>query len=235
MGFLRYLILLGIQRFSQAYFQTFVRSINLRRDDDWKDIKLVLVLNHTSLYEFLYSAFIPKPFLKRFAYHGMFPVADQTLNKPIMGRIFKFLAPKVISLTRKRDASWSSFLDQWDRDGVIIFFPEGRMKRQDGLDKFGKAMTVRGGVYDLLQRVGSGDILLVYPAGLHHINTPGNLTVSLHKDLHITLEKTQIGALIDPQSNLDESNLKKNLITELERRRQIYAHSFEADADTWIF
>ena len=48
------------------------------------------------------------------------------------------LGPNVIRITRKRDESWQYFLKQIDTDTMIIFAPEGRMKRKDGLDKFEK-------------------------------------------------------------------------------------------------
>ncbi len=228
MSLVRFLILMGIKNFSSVFYRTHLRTINISPEDNWDSIKAVLVLNHTSLWEFLYSAFIPSRFFKRFSEHGMFPIADKTANRPFVGRAFKLFAPKVISLTRKRDNTWSFFLGEHDDQSVVIFFPEGRMKRPNGLDRNGNPMTVRGGFFDLISQIGQGDILFAYAGGLHHIQKPGQFIPKVFKDIYMTLEKISIDDFIKPFADLPPAKKRKALTAELERRRDLYAQEFSS-------
>ena len=139
-----------------------------------RDVRLVIVLNHTSLFEPIYLGGLPWSFVWALAKGATFPAADITFNRPILGKFFRFLAPSVVSITRNRDDTWTEFLTTCSPESVIMIAPEGRMKRHDGLDKNGQPMTVRGGVADILAGMTwDGLILLVYSGGLHHIHAPG--------------------------------------------------------------
>ena len=75
------------------------------------------------------------------------------------GPFFSRLAPKVVSVSRKRDRSWSHFLEQVSPEqDILIYTPEGRMKRKNGLDKNGLPMSVRGGIYDILKKFRGKDM-----------------------------------------------------------------------------
>ncbi len=47
------------------------------------------------------------------------------------------------------------------------------MKRPNGFDKFGKPMTVRGGIADIIDSMESGKMVLCLSGGLHHVQIPG--------------------------------------------------------------
>ena len=61
--------------------------------------------------------------------------------------------------------------------------PEGRMKRPNGLDKFGKAMTIRGGVTDIIEVLNDGGMILALSGGLHHVQAPGQHFPRLFKKI----------------------------------------------------
>ncbi|MBM4253136.1 MAG: hypothetical protein FJ146_14280 [Deltaproteobacteria bacterium] len=180
MSFIRFLVLMKIKMISLLYFRFDVAWFGPKPERrNWSDIRLAVILNHTSLLEPIFAAVLPVGFLWRIASRGMFPAADLTMNRPIAGRLFRILAPQVIALTRKRDESWQQFLDQIDPNAVMLFLPEGRMKRPNGLDKHGKPMTVRGGIVDVLQLLGHGKMLIAVSGGLHHLRFRKRLQLRL--------------------------------------------------------
>ena len=78
------------------------------------------------------------------------PGADKTLDRPLVGTLYKLMSPGITSITRKRDDTWEQFVHSISPDSIIVIAPEGRMKRKNGLDLDGNKMTVRSGVADLL-------------------------------------------------------------------------------------
>ena len=139
---------------------------------DWGRLRVLVVLNHTSLYEPLLAGFGDCRLLWLFARHGVLPVAEKTMKRRI-GFLFRGLVRHPIVITRQRDHTWDSVLNTIDDRSIVILLPEGRMKRADGLDAGGHPMTIRGGIADILAPLDSGRILLVYSGGLHHIQIPG--------------------------------------------------------------
>src|SRR5690606_9625185 len=137
------------------------------------EVRLVVFLNHTSLFEPLFIRFAPWSFVWNIAHKVIVPGADVTLERPLAGRVLKVLLPGVIPITRKADESWEHFLSLVNGDVITAILPEGRMKRRNGLGKEGKPMSVRGGVADILERLEQGKLLFVYSGGLHHIQCPG--------------------------------------------------------------
>lgn len=188
--------------------------------EDWTKVSLVLVLNHTSLIEFLLGVMFPFKFLNQIAMRLIMPVADKTLNDPYFGPFFKHLAPKTISLTRKRDQSWDQFLNQVDANDLCIFMPEGRMKRLNGLDKDGNKMSVKTGVYDLMQRFHGQQMLLVYSKGLHHVLPPGRKLPKLFKKIEAKAEVLSISNYLQKFSS--ELEPWKKVALDLEKRRDKY-------------
>ncbi len=169
---------------------------------------MIIFLNHTSLLEPIFLAVLPINFLWAFAKHGLYPAADITINRPIVGRMFKILSPNTVSITRLRDSSWQTFLSLISDKSMIVIMPEGRRKRKTGLDKYGKPMTVRGGVVDALKILGQGPMLLAVSGGLHDLYPL--------KKLKISFEVTDIKAF------LEVGQFNKTTICEnLERTRDL--------------
>jgi len=195
----------------------------------WQQIRLVVVLNHTSLFEPLYAGALPWRFVWALAKGATFPAADITVNRPLLGKFFRFLAPSVVSITRNRDGTWTEFLKTCSPDSVIMIAPEGRMKRPDGLDKNGQPMTVRGGIADVLAGMTwDGLILFAYSGGLHHIHAPGQGFPRLFQTARINFEAVDLqeyrrlmGVPPEGASNGDEPwrHFRKRVVSDLEQRR----------------
>ena len=157
-------------------------------DVEWKDVNLVFLLNHTSLFEMVYTGILPVRFLWQLSGKLVYPVADITFDKLILGNMLKVLAPTVVRLTRKKDESWTYFLSQITDDSIVIFLPEGRMKRPNGLDKLGNPMTMKGGACEVLKRFEHSKLLIVYSGGLHHVMPPGKHIPRLFKRVKVAME-----------------------------------------------
>lgn len=161
--------------------------------EHFNDVRLIVFLNHTSLYELLFIGFAPIKVLWRLSGELIAPGADITLNdRPIVGRIYHSLLPGMIPISRKKDETWEYFLEKASGDRLVAILPEGRMKRRDGFDKHGNPMTVRGGVADILSVKEIGKILFIYSAGLHHIHTPGEALPTIFKSIRANAEMIEI-------------------------------------------
>lgn len=141
-------------------------------EERWEPYRLVVILNHTSLFEFLYVAVCPDGFLRRMARDGVVPIAEKTVQRPFVGRFWRMIAGRVVPVTRERDETWTRVVDAAGREAMVIILPEGRMMRASGLDQKGKAMTIRGGIADLIGAMEDGKMLIAYSQGLHHVHTP---------------------------------------------------------------
>lgn len=186
----------------------------------WDEIKLIILLNYTSLFEFLYVGVMPNSFLHKLSKRMVAPAADKTMNRPIVGLFFKLFNPGIMSITRKRDETWTDFLDSIYDDSVILIVPEGRMKRADGMDVSGNKMNVRSGILDILIGLQHGKIAFAYSGGLHHVQIPDkSLFPNLFKTLKMNLEvldidayKTQFSAIIGSE------RWKENILNDLQFR-----------------
>ena len=158
----------------------------------WNDMRLIIFLNHTSLFEVLYVGFLPVYFLRMLSKRMVMPGADKTMERPFVGILFKLFSPGIASITRRRDSSWHHFLDSIGEDSITIIAAEGRMKRKTGLDVFGKKMTVRPGVVDVLGQLHSGQLLIAYSGGLHHVQVPGEGWPRIFKKLKMDIEAFDI-------------------------------------------
>jgi len=154
----------------------------------WNEVKLIVFLNHTSLFEVLYLGFLPVSFLRMLSKRMVAPGADKTLNRPVVGAFFKLFSPGMTPITRKRDDTWQQFLESIHDDSIIIIAPEGRMKRKTGLDLEGNKMTVRSGVVDVLSGLDKGQLIFAYSGGLHHVQIPGEGFPRVFKTLKMDLE-----------------------------------------------
>jgi 1-acyl-sn-glycerol-3-phosphate acyltransferase len=195
----------------------------------WDDLRIVTVMNHTSLFEWLFSAGLPDHFLKRIATRGHVPVADKTISRPFFGVFLRLLSPHMISITREPDHTWQAVIDRLDDNSMVIIFPEGRMKRANGLDKHGKPMTARGGIADVLTAIPSGRMLIAYSGGLHHVQSPGQTLPRPFKTIRMALEFVDIETYRNSMLQTDCSGGFRQAVREdLDRRRDLHSGRLEA-------
>jgi hypothetical protein len=151
------------------------------------------------------------------------PAASKTTDRPLVGLVFKFVAHHVIAITRQRDDTWFQVLRTIDPDSMVVIAPEGRMKRETGLDLHGNPMTVRGGVADILQAIGSGRMLIAYSGGLHHVQIPGKVP-RIFKTVRLRVENLEIADYVNEMlARGGEEAFKKTVIRDLEERRDRYS------------
>lgn len=162
--------------------------------DVWKNARLLALMNHTSLYEPLFANALSIPFTWHFISRMVAPAAEKTLKRPIAGTFWKLMVPNAMSITRKRDGTWTNFMDTISDDSIIVIAPEGRMKRPNGLDVDGKKMTVRGGIADILEKTHAGYFILFYSGGLHHVQAPGQFFPRPFQRIKMNLEWLDIAS-----------------------------------------
>jgi hypothetical protein len=185
----------------------------------WGNIRLIVFLNHTSLFEPVFLGVPPPNFIWRLAAHGVVPAADKTTDRPLVGMVFKFIAHQVIPITRQRDDTWSQVMSTIEPDSMVAIAPEGRMKRANGLDLHGNPMTVRGGVADILLAMKSGKMLIAYSGGLHHVQIPGRAP-RIFKTIRLRGETLEISDYIrSMMEHGGPEQFKRNVIKDLEARR----------------
>lgn len=217
-----YAFLLAIKIFSRTFYRFDISWTGNLPNDPWANLRLVLILNHTSLYEPLFCGWVPKRFLKNVARNGLIPIADKTFNRPMVGRFFRMVASNVISISRLRDISWDLFINKIRRDSLVIMLPEGRMKRKNGLDANGNPMTIRGGVADLLEAIPDGRMLIAYSGGLHHVQIPNQLMPRLFKTLQMRVESLDISHYKKMLwHNRGLKSFKQSVVADLEKRLSI--------------
>jgi 1-acyl-sn-glycerol-3-phosphate acyltransferase len=220
---LSYLVLLGAKAVSRAFFRIEVQWVGEPVADPWSDIRIVALLNHTSLYDWLFVAVPPNRLLRRLARHGVLPSAAKTMRRPLVGRFFGFLAGSVVTVSRERDHTWHEFLSCIGPDSMVLLAPEGRMKRATGLDLEGRPMTVRGGIADILKAVGGGRMLLAYSGGLHHVQTPGQLLPRPFRTIRVRVEPIDIEAYCRSLRAMPGSEeFKRAVRADLECRRDLH-------------
>lgn len=185
--FIGFMILSSVKIISMIFYRSEYTWLTKTPKNPWQNIRLMVFLNHTSLYEPLFTQILPFRYLWHLAGHFNIPGADITLNRPIVGTFWKLMVPNIASISRKKDATWEHYLDSIKETDVVMIAPEGRMKRPNGLDKFGKPMTVRGGIADIIESMDSGIMLLCLSGGLHHVQSPGQSFPNLFKTIRMNL------------------------------------------------
>jgi hypothetical protein len=220
--YLVFLLLVAVKVFTRLFYRVEMEWVGDPPRDRWRRIRLVAILNHTSLYEPLFAAGTPNHFLWRLARHGVVPIAQKTSGRALVGRFFGLIAQHVIPITRARDETWSEVLARIDPDAMVAILPEGRMKRANGLDSQGRSMTVRGGIAEILESIGDGRMLLAYSGGLHHVQVPGERFPKLWKTIRMRLELLDIGTYrreMLARAGGDPEGFKAAVIADLEARR----------------
>jgi len=214
-----FVLLLLLRSVSRALFRFRGVWTGVPLDGDWSQVKVLAILNHTSLYEPLLAGFAPTGLLGRFARHGVLPVADKTARRPV-GIFFRFLAREVVVVTRQRDQTWDDLMRRVDGDAIVMIMPEGRMMRKDGLDSAGRPMTIRGGIADILAAVDGGLMLLVYSGGLHHIQAPGEWVPRPLRQIRARIELVDIRSYTHQLGGShDVEAFRAAVIQDLTRRR----------------
>lgn len=217
-------VVFSLKFFSLIFFRTKATWLTPKENIHWEELRLAIILNHTSLYEPLFISALPNYRLWRAIKRVVVPIADVTMNRPIIGLFFKTLVPNAIAITRKRDETWDKFVAKAKENTLILIFPEGRMKRKDGLDKHGKPMSVKGGVADILELIEKGKMLIAYSGGLHHVQAPGDILPSLFKEICITFEELDIVEYKKLLSLNPSADFKSNMILDLETRMGKYCN-----------
>jgi hypothetical protein len=221
-SYIVFLILFAVKVFARIFYRLDVAWIGDPPADRWRRLRLTAILNHTSLYEALFTGACPNHFLWRLARHGVVPIAQKTTDRALVGRFYRLVAARVVSISRERDETWSEVLRQIDPDAMVLILPEGRMKRATGLDSQGKPMTVRGGIADILETMGEGRMLLAYSGGLHHVQVPGQRFPRLFRTVRMRLELVDIAAYrAEMMARYGERGFKRAVAEDLERRRDL--------------
>lgn len=224
--FVTYSILLLVKLLSRIFFRHQWGWVGDEGKDPWgADIRIVAILHHTSLYEPVFAAVPPNRFLRRIAREGVIPIADKTLQRPLVGRFFRLVASDVVPVTRQRDETWRELVQRAGPGKMVLLLPEGRMKRATGLDAEGKPMTVRGGIADLIRTAGGGKMLLAYSGGLHHVQAPGEKLPRLFKTVRMNLELVDLTAYREELETRrgPEEGFRRVVVKDLERRRDLFS------------
>lgn len=220
--FLSYGALMAVKYATRALYDVREEWVGDVPADPWQDIRLIAVLNHTSLAEAIYLAVVPKRVLRRVARHAVLPVAEETMARTIEGWIFRTLVPNVVPITRKRDYSWTRVINQIDDpESMVTLFPEGRMMRPTGLDKTGSRMTVKPGIADVLLGLEHGRMIVAYSGGLHHVFAPGDPLPSFFKVVHVKLESIDIARYIE-ERKAEGWSFASAVVRDLTRRRDLH-------------
>ncbi len=218
--YLVFLLLFGIKLFARTFYRLEMRWLGDPPADRWRHLRIVAILNHTSLFEPLFAGGCPNHFLWRLSHHGVVPIAQKTSDRAVVGQFYGLIAKRVISITRERDETWNQVLAGIDPDAMVALLPEGRMKRANGLDSEGRPMTVRGGIADILETIGEGRMLLAYSGGLHHVQVPGQRFPRLWKTVRMNLELVDIGAYRrEMMAVAGAAGFKRAVTADLARRR----------------
>lgn len=222
-----FLILAALKYGSLLLWRLRLDWVGQSAGSSWKElpirqVRIVAILHHTSLYELVYTGMCPNRFLWRIASCGVLPAADKTISRPLVGMLFRLIARDVVSISRQRDHTWREVLRRISSNSMVLILPEGRMKRPNGLDLQGQPLTVRGGIADLLEATPDGIMLLAYSGGLHHIQTPGETIPRLFRPVSMHFEAIDIAAYRQEHMAGGEAAFKRNVIADLERRRDTF-------------
>ena len=217
-----FVILVAVKSTARIFFKLKNEWIGGEPENYALNTRIVAILNHTSLYEPLIAGYAQYRLLWKFARHGVLPVAEKTMKRPI-GLFFRLMVRHPIVVTRQRDKTWYNVLNKVGSKAITIILPEGRMKRANGLDSEGREMTIRGGIADILEALPDGRMLMVYSGGLHHIQVPGELLPTPFKTLRCRMETIDIPSYKEElKRDYPELNFRRAVIEDLTRRRDEY-------------
>lgn len=214
---IRFILLLFLKVLSSIFYPCKAQW-SPEKIHDWQNIKLIIFLNHTSLFEVVFIQLASLKGLWAIADRFIAPGADITCERPVVGKILRTLVPGIIPISRKKDATWQHFLSLVDHEKITAILPEGRMKRRNGLDKNGLPMNVRSGFVDILQKLHHGKILFVYSGGLHHIQAPGEKYPKIFKKVKANIEIVDLLKYKQQFNTADPSEFKVQVVTDVDNR-----------------
>jgi len=219
-----FLFLVALRLLARPFYRTRTRWVGEVPPEPWRGLRVVCLLHHTSLFEWLYILAVPYGFLWRVARHGVVPAAEKTVRRPIVGWFFRSIAAHVVSISRERDHTWRAVLSRIDPDSMVLILPEGRMMRRNGLDSHGQPMTVRGGIADILEAIPSGRMLIAYSGGLHHVQAPGEGLPRPFRSIWLNLEVVEIAGYRETRraEGVSDAGFKRAVVADLERRRDLH-------------
>jgi hypothetical protein len=216
---LSFLTQLLIKAFANLFFRFEIKWPNDNKNINWDEVRVIVLLNHTSLLEPLYLGFLPVKLLWRLSKKMVAPGADKTLNRPLVGFFYKVFSPGMVAITRKRDDSWKEFMESIASDSLIVIIPEGRMKRKNGLDLNGNKMTVKSGIAEVLEGLHSGKMIIAYSGGLHHVHVPGEKAYHFFKTLKMNLDLLDIADYKNMfPKPIGSEEWRKSVIADLQHR-----------------
>ncbi len=213
-----FLLISFVKLLSTLFYRFKVSWIGENKLNQWPQIRVIIFLNHTSLFEPLFLKIAPYGFIWKISRDLVIPGADITLQRPILGKFIKMLIPGCLPITRRNDETWRNFLSKMNSESVVAILPEGRMKRRGGLDKSGAIMSVRGGTSDILEFINDGQILFVYSGGLHHVQAPGDKFPKVFKTIEANLEMMKVSAYKKHIDKMDHHSFKRAVMQDLNQR-----------------
>ncbi len=224
-SYIVFLLLFSIKVAGKAFCRVRLEWVR-DADEPWAGLRVIALLNHTSLFEPVFLAAVPNRLLWQLATHGVLPLADKTAARPILGRLFLLITKHVVPVTRERDDTWEEVLRQVrDPEAVLLILPEGRMMRRTGLDREGKPMTIRGGIADILRATPDGHLFIAYSGGLHHIQAPGERFPRPFRRAWLGAEVVDIGEYCGALGGSECAEaFKVAVIEDLTRRRDAYCY-----------
>jgi 1-acyl-sn-glycerol-3-phosphate acyltransferase len=224
--------LVALRLLARPFYRARTSWVGEPLPEPWRGIRIVCLLHHTSLFEWLYILAVPYGFLWRVAHHGVVPAAEKTVRRPIVGWFFRSIAAHVVSISRERDHTWRAVLSRIDPDSMVLILPEGRMMRRNGLDAHGQPMTVRGGIADILEAIPAGRMLIAYSGGLHHVQAPGEGMPRPFRRIWLNLEAVEIADYREARraEGVSDAGFKRAVVVDLERRRDRYCPTPERRA-----
>jgi hypothetical protein len=222
LSWVSYAALIAAKYASRSFWTTRTEWVGSVPEDPWRDLRLIAILHHTSLAEPLYLPAVPNRVLWRMARHVVAPIADETMARPIAGRIFRLLVAHPVPITRKRDHSWAEVLEGiHDPEAMVALCPEGRMMRTNGRDKAGATMTIKRGIADVLPALGHGRMVLAFSGGLHHVFPPGALAPRPFRPIRVRVESLDIADYIAERAR-EPLPFVDAVVRDLTRRRDLY-------------
>lgn len=215
------MVLATVKLLARLFYRVENNWLHVHKEDPWKDVSLIVFLNHTSLYEPLFLGAAPWRMLWRTAGRMIVPAADVTMKRPFVGKVLGLIVPRYVPISRERDETWDSFLAEIEEGSIVAILPEGRMMRADGLDKHGKSMSVRGGVADILEIIAKGQMVVIYSGGLHHVQVPGGGLPKFFKHIRIQCERISIEDYVQEMKEETDIPFKHAVIQDLEMRMEL--------------
>jgi hypothetical protein len=97
--FFVFLFLASIRLLARPFYRVRTHWLGAPAGDPWGELRVVCLLHHTSLFDWLWILAAPPRFLWRVASHGVVPAAEKTLNRPIVGFFFRSLAAPASATT----------------------------------------------------------------------------------------------------------------------------------------